>query len=378
MLSVDRAQVMAYRIAAQELHRPHGDVASLAVLDLGVQDAQRGSARLALTARLDVDPAVLSGERFRDTLHGADVTLAWTHRGAPHLHRAAELPAMAASLVPVNDVDAQARLAWQRGDVAKAGMPPTEALRTAAVALHDVVDATMTKGAASERVTPRLPEGLVRWCRPCQATHIHEQVMRLTTLRAGVRLEPDVFPATLTPLSGGLLAQEPDTAACTEVARRYLRLHGPATAAETAGFLGTTKRVAGAMWPEELVEVDFAGRQAWLTPEDVGALENPPEPDVVRLLPPSDPLLQARDRRTLVPDDGHHKQVWRVLGNPGVLLANGEIVATWRAKTAGRTRLDVTIEPLLPLHPADHAAVEDEAARVAAARGFPNVRVSVS
>lgn len=378
MLSVDRAQVMAYRIAAQELHRPHGDVTSLAVLDLGVQDAQRGSARLALAARLDVNPVALSGERFREALDAADVTLAWTHRGAPHLHRASELPAVAASLVPVSDADAQARLAWQRGDVAKAGVPPTEALRTAALALHDVVDATMTKGAASERVTARVPEGLTRWCRVCQATHIHEQVMRLTTLRAGVRLEPDVFPATLTPIGGGLLAAEPDPAACAEVARWYLHLHGPATAAETAGFIGTTKRIAGEMWPDGLVEVDFAGRRTWLAAADVAALENPPDPDVVRLLPPSDPLLQARDRRTLVPDEGHHKQVWRVLGNPGVLLASGEIVATWRAKAAGRERLDVTIDPLLPFRPADRAVAQDEAARVAAARGFPDVRVTVT
>ncbi|WP_034278733.1 DNA glycosylase AlkZ-like family protein [Haloechinothrix halophila] len=378
MLSVDRAQVMAYRVAAQELHRPHGDVGSLTVLGLGVQDAQRGSARLALAARLDVDPGVLSGESFRDTLDAADVTLAWTHRGAPHLHHAAELPAVAASLVPLTDADAQARLAWQRGDVAKAGMPPTEALRTAASALHDVVDATMTKGAASERVTARVPEGLARWCRPCQATHIHEQVMRLTTLRAGLRLEPDVFPATLTPLGGGLLAEEPDPVACTGVAARYLHLHGPATTAETAGFIGTTKRVAGEIWPDDLVEVEFEGKRTWLAREDVAMLENPPEPDAVRLLPPSDPLLQARDRRTLVPDEGRHKQVWRVLGNPGVLLAAGEIVATWRAKAAGRNRLDVTLDPFLPLRHADRTAAEDEAARIAAVRGFPDVRVTVS
>jgi len=374
MLSVDREQVMAYRIAAQELHRPHGDLGKLAVLGLGVQDAQRGSARLALAARLDVEPAALSGESLRDALDAAGVTLAWSHRGAPHLHHAAELPSVAASLVPLSDADAQARLAWQRADVAKAGMPPTAALRTAATALHDVVDTTMTKGAASERVTKRLPEGLVRWCRGCQATHINEQVMRLTTLRAGVRLEPDVYPATLTPL-GEVLAQEPDVAACTEVAARYLNLHGPATVAEAAGFIGTTKRVAAEMWPEGLVEVDLAGTRTWLAPEDVATLEDPPEPDVVRLLPPSDPLLQARDRRTLVPDEGCHKQVWRILGNPGVLLAGGEIVATWRAKASGR-RLDVTVEPLLPLRPVDRAATEDEATRIATARGFATATVT--
>lgn len=375
MLAVDREQVRAFRIAAQELHRPHGDLAKLAVLRLGVQDAQQVSARLAIEARLDHDPGALAAESFADTLTAAGVTLAWSHRGAPHLHHAAELPAVAASMVPLNDADGLARLSWQRKDVALAGMPAVESLRTAAAAMREAVDATMTKGAASERVTKLLPEGLTRWCRGCQATHIHEQLMRLVTLRAGIRLEPDVSPATLTPVDG-VRTDDPDPAACAEVVSRYLRMHGPAAAAEAAGFIGTTKTVAAGIWPVDLAEVEVDGKRAYLDPADLDALANPPEPDFVRLLPPSDPLLQARDRLTLVPDKANHKAIWRIIGNPGVVLADGEIVATWRAKAKGRKRVDITVSPLWTMRPTTRSDVEAEAARVAATRGFAEVAVS--
>lgn len=379
VLSVDREQVLAYRIAAQELHRPHGTLAELAVLGLGVQDAGQLSARLAVAARLDADPAMLAGESFVELLDRSGVTLAWTHRGAPHLHPARELPDVAAAMVPLSDADAQARLSWQRGDVAQAGMPTTEALTTAAIALREVVDATMTKGAASERVTKRLPKGLVRWCRGCQATHIHEQLMRLVTLRAGIRLEPDVSPATLTPIEGWRgVTDRPDPAACRRVMEQYLRLHGPATIAEAAGFVSTTKSAAKEMWPDDLVEVNLDGKPVFLARHDIPTLENPPEPDFVRLLPPSDPLLQARDRTILVPDKDHHKAVWKILGNPGVMLAGGEIVGTWRAKARGRKSLDFTLSPFWTLRRTVRAEFEAEATRVAAARGFPAVTMSTT
>jgi len=372
VLKVDREQVQAFRIAAHELHRPHGSLRELAVLGLGVQDAGQVSARLAIATRLDADPGQLAGPGFADALRDADVTLAWSHRGAPHLHHADALPEVASALVPLDDADAQARLSWQRKDVAEAGMPTTEAITTAAEALRGVVDRTMTKGAASEAVSKVLPPGLVRWCRGCQATHIHEQLMRTSTLRAGVRLEPDVSPATLTPLDGWPgVTSTPSAEACTRVVEQYLRLHGPATVAEAAGFVSTTRTVGKRMWPEGLAEVDFDGTTAFLPEDLLPALEHPPEPSFVRLLPPSDPLLQARDRLTLVPDKGNHKAIWRIIGNPGAVLADGELVATWRARARGRKRLELTVSPLWTLPKPTRSELDAEAARVAAARGFP-------
>lgn len=374
MLSVDRKQVMAFRIHAQGLHRTQSDLRKLGVLDLGVQDTQSNTARVAIAARLDADPAVLAPESFSGTLRAADVTLAWSHRGAPHLHRPADLVAMATAMVPLDDADAASRLSWQRKDVAGAGMSTSEAITTAAHALHDVVDEVMTKGAASERVSRVLPDGLLRWCRGCQATHIHEQLMRLATLRAGIGLEPDVSPATLRPRVVKPV-DDPDPAAQADVITHYLSVHGPATAAEAAGFMTTTRRTAKSVWPDGLSEVDFDGKIAYVPTDSLDALANPPEPALVRLLPCWDPLLQSRDRTTLVPEKAHQKEIWKIIGNPGAVLADGEIAGTWRAKAKGRKRLELTITPLWAIDAPTRQQIEVEAHRVATARGFADAAV---
>ncbi|PXY32471.1 winged helix DNA-binding domain-containing protein [Prauserella muralis] len=372
MLDVDRKQVLAYRIAAHGLHREDDDAGALGVFDLGVQDVtQRDTAALALAARLPGPPPSLADDdRF---------VLAWTHRGAPHYHRAEAFPALIRALLPVDDADAEARMLWQRKEVAAVGMPAKEVLLTAARAMRKVVTTPMTKGAASAAVTRVIPEGLSRWCRPCQATHIHEQLMRLATPLAGIRLEAGVHPATLAPLKGRpRIPATTDVATATATVASYLRLHGPATAADAAGFVGTTRAtVEKHLWPGDLTEVRMDGRARYLPAGAVAALEHPPEPTPVRLLPPWDPYLQARDRALLVPDKAHQKQLWKILGNPGAVLADGELAGAWRTKSSGK-RLDVTVTALLPLRKAVRAEVEAEAERVAAVRGLTGARVSWS
>ncbi len=371
MLRIDRQQAMAYRVAAHGLHRRDRDPAALAVLDLGVQDdAQRDTADLAVLARLgDLPrPPLADDDRF---------VLAWSHRGAPHYHRAADFRSLVPALLPWDEADAAARLGWQRRDVAATGIPADEAIRTAATALRKVVTRTMTKGAASEAVTKAIPEGLSRWCRVCQATHIHDQLMRLATPLAGVALEPGASPAILVPLRPRPhVPERPDARAATAVVRTYLRLHGPATATDAAGFVGTTKTtLTRTMWPDDLVEVAVDGRRCAIPAGALAALENPPEPDVVRLLPPRDPLVQARDRALLVPDPAHRKEVWKVLGNPGTILADGEIAGVWRSRKSG-SRMELTLTELLPLSARVRAAVEAEADRLRVARGFTSLRLT--
>ncbi|RBM11201.1 hypothetical protein DI005_34645 [Prauserella sp. PE36] len=370
MLEVDRRQVLAYRIAAHGLHRDARDAAELAVFDLGVQDVtKRDTAVLALVARLPAGAeTLLDDTRF---------TLGWTYRGAPHYHRSEEFRALIPALVPLDDADAEARMLWQRKEVVAAGMPAKDVLLTAAKALRDVVDRPMTKGSASTEVTKRIPEGFSRWCRACQATHIHEQLMRLATPLAGLRLEPGTSPATLAPLAKRpRIPAKADVAGATRLVETYLRLHGPATAADAAGFVGTTRKtVAERLWPSDLAEVKVAGRTAYLPAAHVAELENPPEPGVVRLLPPWDPLLQARDRAILVPDKAHQKELWKILGNPGALLADGEIAGFWRTKSAGK-RLEFTLTELWALTRAQRAEAEAEAERVAAARAYATPRIT--
>lgn len=371
MLDVDREQVLAYRIAAQGLHRGERDPAGLTVFDLGLQSTQRDTAAISLAARL---PGPIAEDSFAGDPR---FVLAWTHRGAPHFHRAPEIDQVTAALVPLGEDDAMARMGWQRKQVESAGMSATDALFTAAKAIRKVVTRTMTKGAVSTAVTKIIPAGLSYWCRGCQATHILEQLMRLATIHGGVRLEAGAQPATLTPLAGRpRMRTTPDPGAATAVVRDYLRLHGPATAKEAADFVGTKVSTVRQMWPDDLAEVRVSGRPAYLPATEVAALESPPEPDLVRLLPPWDPFLQSRDRAVLVPDRARQKEVWKILGNPGALLAGGEVAGVWRTKGSGRKRLDFTITAFDPLPPAARKAAETEAETVAATRGFADLRIS--
>jgi hypothetical protein len=371
LLEVDREQVLAYRIATQGLHRRESDPAALAVFDLGLQTTQRETATISLAARVN---AALTEESFVDDPR---FVLAWTHRGAPHFHRADELDAVTAALVPLDETDAMNRMNFQRRMVEAAGISALDGLFTTARAIRKVVDKPMTKGAVSAATTRIIPAGLSYWCRGCQATHVLEQVMRLAAVHGGARLEAGVSPAALAPVAGrGPVRTRPDPAAATAVVAHYLHLHGPATTADAAGFVGTTTTVAKKMWPGGLTEVRVEGRKAFLAEKDIPLLEDPPEPDVVRLLPPWDPFLQSRDRGLLVPDRARQKEVWKILGNPGALLAHGEIAGTWRTKGSGRKRLDVTLTPFWTLPASVRKAAEAETERVATVRGFAETRIT--
>ena len=369
-MDVTRAQVVAHRVAAQGLLR---DRPLDALLDLGVQDTGP-SARLALAARdarpvdtVTIDPAA----------HG--LVDAWTHRGAPHHHRPGDLPALAASTCPRSDADAAARLAWSGPRQRAVGISAAEAIARVADAVAEVVAEPLTKGAASAAITARLPDALLTDCRPCGSTHVGEQLLRLAALPAGVTLDATGTTLLLLPPPSGW--SRPELPADTRrLVAAHLRVLGPATPADVAAFLGTTERAWGGWSADDLAgglaEVRVEGRPAWLPVDDVDALAHAPDPDAVRLLPPSDPLLAGRDRETLVPDEAHRKELYRAIGNPGAVLADGEIVGSWRPRSAGR-RLTITVTAFTPLPSDVRARLDDEAERVAAAQGRTLAALSV-
>jgi hypothetical protein len=190
---------------------------------------------------------------------------------------------------------------------------------------------------------------------------------------AGVCLDRSRGDTWLAPVPGspGVPAAAAGTA---DLIAAYLRVLGPATPTEAAKFLDTSTTAARPAWPGGLVEVSVDGRRTWLPADRVDALRTAPRPDLVRLVPPSDPYLQARDRDLLVPDRARQKEVWRILGNPGALLVDGEVAGTWRPKKSG-ARLELTIVPFERVPARVRTAVAAEAERVAQVRGAKDLRV---
>lgn len=377
MLTATREQVLAYRAAAQGLHRPRTRrVTDLAVLDLGVQDSGADGARLAFDARLP-DAATAAGAAIGP---GESLALAWTLRVAPYVHRRADLDAVASLAWPLSEADAVARLD-SAASVRKAGMTCLDAFALTVDALREAVTAPTAKGAASAAVTARVPAPLVRDCRPCGTRHVFETPFRSGALPAGLELEPDVAPPVLVPRGdGGGPVLTSDPAAVRRLVLAYLALLGPAGPAEAAGYLGARRADVEALWPaDDLVEVSVDGRAGWLPADRVPALRRAarePEPrDCVRLLGPFDPWLQARDRDLIVPDRAVHRTLWPVLGRPGVVFVDGEVAGTWRAKLSGG-RLALTVTGFGTLPPHVWPQVEAEAERMRVVRGAARVAVT--
>jgi Winged helix DNA-binding domain len=370
-VAVDRAQALAYRVVAQGLDRPGDDVTDLAILDLGIQDSPSGTAAESVAART---PPGAPGTGPGALTDGRRWLSAWSVRGAPHVMRKGDVRAMALATWPADPADAAARLAGYGAGLRKRGDDALEALRAAAEGLAGVVDGRMTKGEASTAVTKALPAVCNEPCRACGVVHISDQLMRLAGLPAGVALVPYATPATLTPLPQwqGVPERQEGAGALVEA---YLRLHGPATPKDVAAYLQTTQAAVKAAWPDALAEVTVDGRTAWLPEDRLDALRDAPRPELVRLLPRSDPWLMGRDRERLVPGAAHRKALWPVIGFPGGVLVDGEVVGTWRTRSRARG-VAFTVEPFARITKKARKAVEREALLVAELRGADDAVVT--
>src|SRR3954469_8438247 len=189
-IQVTRGQALGLRLRAQQLGREAGTLADPAVLDIGVQDTGSDGALWALAIR-GVDSSVPD-----------ELATVWTIRGAPHVYRRADLPGVAAATAPFSDADAGRRIYDASKPLKAAGIGNLEALDAVAGTMRSLVTAPMVKGAVSARLTALMPEPHLRFCRPCDATHLYEMPFRLAALRAGLELEPGTSPPVLRPVPG--------------------------------------------------------------------------------------------------------------------------------------------------------------------------------
>lgn len=351
-MDLTREQVIRHRIAAQQLDRSPSArraVTDATVLDLGVQDTGRDGASWALANR---GVPMASPARLAET---DELALVWSLRVSPHCYRRSELVGVMTALSPYDDADA-----------AKRGGSP-DAVAAVAREMRQLVGSPTVKGELSTRLTERVPAAYTVDCRSCGVTHVNESLFRMSPLFGGLELAPATSPPVLRRIPGwprrpaGFASDPASAPEHLQPIRGYLRLFGPSTPAEVAGFLNTTAGVVKAHWPDDAVEVRVEGRKKWQL-GDLGEAE-----DVVRLLGPYDLLAQGSDRDLLVPEAAHRKALWPTLGRPGPVLAGGEIAGWWRPRSTGK-KLDLEVELWSPAA-ATPTAIGEQAERLAAHRG---------
>jgi hypothetical protein len=299
------------RAAAQLLHRPGGAGAAQVVARLlAVQAQDLRAARLALRARAeglaarDVD-AALTDERA--------LVVAWLCRGTLHLVGRDDYPWLLALTAP-------GRLAANARRLRQEGVSPDEAERAVTIVARALADdGPLTRPELAERIAARgiRTEG--------QAT---PHLLMLAALRGVAVLGPLREGAHAFALLRDWLGAPPPVdrdSALAELARRYLRGHGPASAADLAAWAGLPLRDVRAGLGAIASELSQRGDLLDLAKRDAA-----PDAIPARLLPAFDPYMLGWKERTFAVPTKHARRV-----HPGggmvraTATVNGRVVGTW-------------------------------------------------
>ncbi|MEU1986171.1 winged helix DNA-binding domain-containing protein [Nocardia sp. NPDC019395] len=388
---VRTGDVVAFRLRAHHLtqRRPAGDLCSVAGA-CGVQDSPPGSALLALHARVEG----VTRDGF-DHVAGEDKDLlqTWCMRGAPFYFPTADAPVFTTGALPPTET---ARLHLIRGiepALNELGMSLDETVDLAAAEIGDVLSGRqLAIGELGEQLAERIarelsparrdtwqaigPDGANQ---PLGEAVVHF-VIRILTLRGIVCLAPRArnkapFVLLREWLGDSLPDADPEDFRAA-LLRRYLHCYGPSTRKDFAAWLGVLAGDVAPWWStlqDQLTPVSVDGRRMWIHTDDLDALRSPAETRGARLLPPSNPYTQMRDRETIV-DKKHHRQVWKTVGAPGAVLADGAIAGIWRPRKSGRT-LTLTISPFRSLNAQLREQLREEADHIAGLRGASTARV---
>lgn len=383
--------VIAFRLHAHHLtgRRPAAQLHAVAGA-CGVQNSPPGSALLALGARVED----VTRERADHLLGGEKSLLqSWCMRGAPHWFPTADAAVFTTGAMPTTE---GARLHLIIG--------VEQALQQLEMGLDEAVERTAEEIGAvlsgrqlainelgtelAERIASGLPP-TKRMTWQAAGPHAANQPLgeavvhfciRILTLRGTVCLAPrsgNKAPFVLLEewLGSSLRPVDPEHARAT-LLRRYLHCYGPSTRKDFAAWLGVYAGDVEPWWTavaDELVPVEFGGRRAWALAQDLDTLRSPPQTRGVRLLPPRDPYTQMRDRETIV-EQQQHRRVWKSVGEPGTVLADGRIVGTWRPKKSGR-KLTLTVAPFGSLNAGLREQLREEAQHVTELRGASQLRL---
>lgn len=126
------------------------------------------------------------------------------------------------------------------------------------------------------------------------------------------------------------LTPEGPTDPSTELARRYFRAFGPATAADFTSWSGLPSSMPIKAIRDELTEVEFDGRRGWT----LGVVE---PVQGFRLLPMFDNYLLGYRDRTAMLDPARHASVYVGGIIKASVVRDGRVVGSWRLDRSSRS-----------------------------------------
>lgn len=354
-MSVDQHTILAVRLDRHGLLRREAPPDLDAAIPLGLQDTAVGAASQALAVRLpDLGPSPVE-----HLVSDGRLVATFGPRAASTLVTPDDEELVAAALLDPDPPRGGDEFAPLVDDLARSALPP---LRE---------HGPMTKAEIGEAIASEVPDQALRDCVRCERRHPDDGLVKMLLWSNRIRLEPteasDSRVASAAHWRPRLYRRVRDGQR-PELVRRFLWLHGPATADDLADWAGISTSYARRCWglvEDEVEPVDTDRGRAWVM--GLNDLRDPPDPGPTRLVPADDPLLQSPDRASLVPERVHQRAVWRSVANPGVVVADHTVVGTWRGRTRGR-RFDITISPF-DGHAIALDEVEPDARRIALARG---------
>lgn len=386
---VTREQVTAFRLRRHNLARrlPAGSLVEAAAI-CGVQNSPPGAALVAFHARVEGVPAAA----LDDALAQRSLVQLWSVRAAPLFVPVTEAAVFTTGLLPEGEDDVRflIRGAWEHLD--RLSLPATELVERVAAALPALLDGReLTKDELGAGLSRALegslpPDQRPLWNSPDEWGRFGESLARFALNVVALtgafcvishRGRAATFARTDQWLGRPFAPLPPDEAAA-ELLRRYLRAYGPSSAADFALWAGIAPQQARRTWRRvepQLAAVTLEDKTRYLLREDLPLLAAGEPPCGVRLLPPHDVYLAARDRLTLLPDKRFHADVWRAVNSPGAVLSDGEIVGTWRAQAKNGT-LHAAVTSFAELSRAVQDDVEAEFSAVAPLRGCRGAALS--
>src|SRR5580693_3091874 len=296
-----------------------GTAAAVAAAAVGLQAQDVGAVRLGVRARSTAadEAAVVNAIQ-----HERSVVRTWLMRSTVHLVAADDLRWMAALYGPVMERNHRTR--WRNLGITE------PMIETALAHARELLDGRgLTRHELAAELTAR---GLELGGDGQVPTHVLAALTaRGLTCRGADRGRDATFVLIDDWVPPALAPSDP----LAELARRYFRAFGPATAADFTTWSGLPSGAAIASVRDELTEVEFDGRRGWT----LAAVEPAPG---FRLLPMFDNYLLGYRDRTAMLDPARNPQVYVGGIIKAAVVCDGRSIGIWRLDRARAAVVRVT------------------------------------